>query len=50
MTEMHIATRMNETNTKIISFKKARCCCNGKVILMYFFISKCFIFCFMREV
>ena len=33
-TEMHITTKTNETNTKIKSFEKARCChhCNGKVI------------------
>ena len=42
---MHITTKTNETNTKNKSFKKPRCLCNGKVIIMYVSISKCFIIC-----
>ena len=43
---MHIATKTNETVTKNKSFKKARCRCNGKVIIMYLSIFKFFIFAF----
>ena len=32
---MYIATKTKETNTKNKSFKKVRCRCNGKVIIMY---------------
>ena len=41
-TEIHIATKTNETNTKKKSFKTARCCCDGKVIIMSLSISKSF--------
>ena len=33
---MHIATKTNETNTKSKSFKKVKCRCNGKVIIIHF--------------
>ena len=46
LTAMHIATKTNETNTKSKSFKKARCLCNRKVIIMFSSISKCFTFYF----
>ena len=35
---MHIATKMNGKNTKNKYFKKARCHCYGKVIVMSVFI------------
>ena len=50
LTEMHIATKTNETNTKNKSFQKARCRCNGKVIIKHLSISMCFIFCFTHIV
>ena len=40
----------NETNTENKSFKKDKCRCNGKVIIMYLFVFKCFIFCFTHIV
>ena len=38
---MHITTKTSERNTKNKSFKKARCSCNGKIIIMYLAIPKC---------
>lgn len=39
---MHIVAKTNEINTKNKSFKKGRCCCNGKVNITYLSIFKCF--------
>ena len=33
LTEMHIATKTNETNTNNNSFKEAKCRCNRKAII-----------------
>ena len=46
LTAIHIATKTNETNTKNNFLKKARCRCNGKVIIINLPISKNFIFYF----
>ena len=41
---MHIATKTNEANTKNKYFKIAKCGCNGKVIITYLSLSKCFVY------
>ena len=33
LTEMHIVTKTNETNTNNKSFKEDKCCCNRKVVI-----------------
>ena len=44
VTKMRIVTKTNEINTKNKSFKKARYCCNGKVVIMYLSILKIYLF------